>query len=131
MCNINPIRTDADFAAAEARLYALRNAEPGTPAGDEYELLADLVELYDNRHYPIAPPAPDLAADIEFWMDRQGWTPQQVNALLGPGWDIAAVLAGQQAITIPMAQQLHQHLEIRPASLLQAMFTGASAAVAA
>ena len=131
MCNIKLIRTDADFAVAEARLYALRSAEPGTPAGDEYELLADLVELYDNRHYPIAPPAPDLAADIEFWMERQGWTPQQVNALLGPGWDIAAVLDSKQAITIPMAQELHQHLEIRPESLLQAMFAGASTAAAA
>ena len=131
MCNIKPIRTDADFAAAEERLYALRNAKPGTPAGDEYELLADLVEQYDNRHYPIAPPAPDLAADIEFWMDRQGWTPQQVNALLGPGWDLAAVLAGQQAITIPMAKELQKRLEIRPESLLQAMLATVPDAAAA
>lgn len=128
MCNINPIRTEADFVAAEARLYALRNAEPGTPAGDEYALLADLVERYDNRHYPIAPPQPDLAADIEFWMDRQGRTPQQVNTLLGPGWDIAAVMAGRQAITIPMAKDLHERLEVRPESLLKAMFAGVSAA---
>ena len=131
MCNIKLIRTDADFAAAEERLYALRNSEPGTPDGDEYELLADLVELYDNRHYPIAPPAPDLAADIEFWMDRQGWTPQQVNALLGPGWDIAAVMSGKQAVTIPMAKELQEHLEIRPESLLQAMLAGAPVAAAA
>ena len=128
MCNINLIRTEADFAAAEARLYALRSAEPGTPEGDEYELLADLVELYDNRHYPIAPPEADLEADVEFWMDRQGWTPQQVNALLGPEWDIAAVMTGRQAITIPMAKELHEHLGIRPESLLKAMFVAVPAA---
>ena len=130
MCNINPIRTEADFAAAEARLYALRNAAPGTPDGNECELLADLVELYDNRHHPIAPPEPDLEADIQFWMDRQGRTPQQVNALLGPGWDIAAVMTGKQVITIPMARELHERLEIRPASLLQAMFARMPAAAA-
>lgn len=128
MCNINPILTEADFVAAEARLYALRNAAPGTPDGDECELLADLVELYDNRHYPISPPEPDLEADIQFWMDRQGRTPQQVNALLGPGCDIAAVMAGKQAITIPMARELHERLEIRPESLLQAMFARMPAA---
>ena len=121
MCNVKPIRTEADFDAAAARLYDMAGAEPGTPEGDEYEVLGDLVEFYQEQHHRIEPSEPDVAGDIEFWLDRQGLTAPELDAQLGPGWDIAAIMSGRQEITIPMARTLHERLEVRAESLFKAM----------
>ena len=53
MCHIKPVRTTADYEAALARIYALRDAAPDTPEDAELDLLTDLVELYETRHIPM------------------------------------------------------------------------------
>jgi HTH-type transcriptional regulator/antitoxin HigA len=55
---IRPIRTDADHAAALRRIGALMDAGAGTPEADELDVLATLVEAYEDRHFPIADPDP-------------------------------------------------------------------------
>lgn len=50
--DIRPIRTNDDLTAAFVRIDALWGAEPGTPEEDELEILAVLVEDYENRHFP-------------------------------------------------------------------------------
>ena len=42
MSSIKPIRSEQDHAAALARIELLMDAEPGTPAADELDVLADL-----------------------------------------------------------------------------------------
>lgn len=54
MVNVNPIRTEADYDAALARLNLIFLAEEGTLEGDERDLLVDLIEQYEDKHYPIA-----------------------------------------------------------------------------
>lgn len=56
--NISPIRTDQDHDLALARIGELFDAEMGTPEGDELDILATLVEAYEEHHYPIEPPTP-------------------------------------------------------------------------
>jgi len=51
--NIKPIRTEEDLAAAFARLEQLWGAEIGSPEGDELEILALLIEKYEDEHYPM------------------------------------------------------------------------------
>jgi HTH-type transcriptional regulator/antitoxin HigA len=55
---IRPIHTDADYQAALKEVSALVDADPqpGTPEGDRLDNLATLVEAYEARHIPIAPP---------------------------------------------------------------------------
>jgi HTH-type transcriptional regulator/antitoxin HigA len=65
---IKPIRTEVDYEAALARIDALMNAEPGTPEGEELDVLADLVELYEAKHVRMVYPSP--VAAIEFRMDH-------------------------------------------------------------
>jgi HTH-type transcriptional regulator/antitoxin HigA len=36
----------------------LWDAEPNSPNGDRLEVLITLVEAYETKHYPIAPPDP-------------------------------------------------------------------------
>lgn len=49
---IHQIRTDDDLTAALTRIDALWGAEPGSPEGDELDILVDLVEHYEDEHVP-------------------------------------------------------------------------------
>ena len=79
MANIEPIRTEEEYDAALARIYELFHAAPGTPESDELESLVDLVEQYEDEHYPIDPPSPSAALD--FHLDQTGKTPPEIDHL--------------------------------------------------
>ncbi len=53
METIKPIRTEADYQAALARIDELMDAAPGSREGEELDVLADLVELYETKHEPM------------------------------------------------------------------------------
>ena len=78
MANVEPIRTEEEYDAALARIYEIFHAALGTPEGDELENLVDLVERYEDKHYPIDPPSPSAA--IEFHLDQTGQSPRDVTA---------------------------------------------------
>ena len=70
MANVKPIRTEADYDAAVARIGELMDAELGTLEGEELDLLADLALLYESQHMEKEFPIPTAA--IEFRMDQEG-----------------------------------------------------------
>lgn len=51
------IKTEEEFDEALKRFNEIFDAPAGTPEGDEAGLLANLIEAYDNKHYPIPIPA--------------------------------------------------------------------------
>jgi hypothetical protein len=53
MATIKAIRNDGDYNAALARIDALMDAEPGTPEGDELDVLTDLVEHFEEKDVPL------------------------------------------------------------------------------
>ncbi len=55
---IQSIKTEQDYDSALAEVEALWGAEPDTPEGDKLDVLITLVEAYEARHHPIAPPVP-------------------------------------------------------------------------
>ena len=65
-----PIKTDADCVAALRRIETLWGAEPGTPVGDELDVLATLVEAYESEHCPLDLPDPIEA--IKFRLEQEG-----------------------------------------------------------
>ena len=109
MANAKAIRTEADYDAALARTRELWNAEPGSPKGDELDALVDLVEAYEDEHYPMDDPSP--AAAIEFRMDQEGLTPEDLPDLGTPA-EIEGVLAGERPVTPKMAQAIHEQFGI-------------------
>ena len=56
--NIQPIRTELDCQRALTRAAILMDAEAGTPAGDELDVLATLIEAYEGHHFPMGPAEP-------------------------------------------------------------------------
>ena len=54
--NIKPIRTEADYDNALARVAELMDAAPDSEAGAELDVLATLTDAYEAKNFPIDPP---------------------------------------------------------------------------
>ena len=111
-----PLKNDEELDRALARIWELFDSEPGTPERDELRALADIVEAYEDIHYPMDTPTP-LSA-LEFRMDQALMTLDDLIPALGSRELAAAILAGQQEITPQIADALHQKLNIDLRDLL-------------
>lgn len=114
---IKPIRTEANYEAALARIDALMDAEPGTPEGEELDVLTDLVEHYEEKHVALG--YPSAVAAIEFRLDQAGLTQRDLMPFIGSRAKVSEVLSRKRQITMPMARALHEHLGIPAEVLLQ------------
>lgn len=117
MSNIKPIRTRADHEAALERIGVLMDARPGTPKGDELDVLTDLVEHYEEKTVPMGYPNP--VAAIEFRMEQAGLTQRDLVPFIGSRAKVSEVLSGKRPLTMRMARALHEHLGIPAEVLLQ------------
>src|SRR5688572_3129990 len=117
MGRIKAIRSEADYKSALDRIDALMDAEAGTPEGEELDVLADLVEHYEEKHVPMGFPSP--VAAIEFRLEQAGLTQRDLIPFIGSRAKVSEILSGKRALTMPMARALHEHLGIPAAVLLQ------------
>ena len=58
------IKNEEEYELALKRIEKLMDAEAGTPEGDELVRLTDMVEAYEDEHYPIDPPDPVALAEF-------------------------------------------------------------------
>ncbi len=117
MFKIMKVQTEEEYNAGLARIEELLDCEEGTPEAMELLAISDLVELYEDKHYPIG--LPSVASAIEFQMEQRGLTPDDLIPWVGSRRKVAEVLSGRRDITIQMARALHKHLDISPKTLLQ------------
>lgn len=115
MANAKPIRSEQDYEAALTRIDELMDAKDGSPEGDELDVLADLVELYESKHVEMGYPSP--VAAIEFRTEQAGLKPRDLVPFIGSRAKVSEVLSGKRDLTMPMARALHEHLGI-PADVL-------------
>jgi len=117
MENIRPIKTEADYewAIKEITAYFEDQPEPGTPEGNRFDVLATLIQAYEDAHYPIA--APDPVETIAAHMQMKGLTRRDLAELLGSSPRASEVLRRRRAITLDMAYKLNRKWGI-PAELL-------------
>ena len=62
--NIRLIKTEEEYTLALSRLDVIFDAPTGTPESDEANILALLIDEYDNKYYPIEAPDPIEAIKI-------------------------------------------------------------------
>jgi HTH-type transcriptional regulator / antitoxin HigA len=117
MSKIQAIRTEADYEAALARIDALMDAEPGTPEGEELDVLTDLVELYEARHVPMG--YPTVLEALRFRMEQAGLSPRDLIPFIGSRAKVSEVLSGKRSLTMQMARAFHANLGIPADVLLQ------------
>jgi HTH-type transcriptional regulator/antitoxin HigA len=113
--DIKPIRTEADHEAAVAEIEKLWGAAPDTAESDRLEVLATLVEAYEERHHPIPPPDPIEA--IRFRMEQLGMSRRDLEPYIGARGRVSEILNRNRGLTLPMIRRLHEKLGI-PADVL-------------
>lgn len=114
---LKPLRTEADYEAAIVEIEALWGAPAGTPEGDRLDILATLVDVYENEHYPMDPPDPIEA--IVFRMEQQGLTRKDLEGILGSRTRVAEVLNRRRGLSINMIRRLHETLGISAEVLIR------------
>lgn len=107
---VRPVRTETDYDAALRDINALMDARPGTPDGDRLDVLVTLVQAYEARHHPVAPPDPVDA--IRFRMEQSGLTPRDLEPYIGSRARVSEVLNRRRALTLPMIRRLADGLGI-------------------
>jgi HTH-type transcriptional regulator / antitoxin HigA len=117
MKSLKPIRTEADYEVALTEIERLWGARVGTPEGDRLDILATLVDAYENERYPMDPPDPIEA--IKFRMEQQGLTRKDLEGILGSRTRVAEVLNRRRGLSINMIRLLHEKLGISAEVLIR------------
>ena len=108
--NVKPIKTKADYQDALARVEKLMSAKLGTNKGDELDVLATLVEAYEQKHFPI--PTADPIEAILFRIEEQGLERKDLEPLIGSRHRVSEVLSRKRSLSIEMIRRLHIGLQI-------------------
>jgi HTH-type transcriptional regulator/antitoxin HigA len=107
---IHPIRTEADYDWAVARIAALIGATADTTEGEELDILATLVDAYEAKHHAID--VPDPIAAIQFRMEQQGLTRKNLEPLIGSRARVSEVMTRRRSLTLAMIRRVRDELGI-------------------
>ncbi|MDY6929961.1 MAG: plasmid stabilization protein, partial [Pseudomonadota bacterium] len=117
MDHLKIIKTAEEHEAALERLMVLMDADPqeGSPEADELEVLAMLIEQYEQHRFPIDLPGPVTA--IRFRMEQQGLKNKDLIPFIGSASKVSEVLNGVRPLSLNMIRRLNHGLGI-PADIL-------------
>ncbi|MCA2619712.1 MULTISPECIES: transcriptional regulator [unclassified Microcystis] len=117
MLDLHPLKTESEYEAALLEIESLLEVPPGTPEAARLDLLATLVDAYEQEHFPIALPDPIEA--IRFYLESRGLDAQVLIPILGDQEQVNQVLNRQQPLSLEMIRQLHQICNISAEVLIQ------------
>ena len=118
MVAVMPIRTDADYATAMARIEALWGAPSGTPQADELEVFMVLVAAFEQEHEPIELPDPIEAIRVR--MADLSLTEKDVaRALQITRKGLTHILERRRRINLPLLAPLTSLLGLSADCLVQ------------
>ncbi len=101
--DIKPIKTDTDHEAALREIETLWGATDGTPDGDRLDVLATLVEAYEEKRWPLE--EMDPVAAIEAAMAHDGHTRADLAQLIGNS-RATEILKRKRSLTLPMIRRI-------------------------
>ena len=112
--NILPIKNAADYEATLERIDKLMDAKRDTPEGDELEILALMVDAYEDTHYPIADPDP--IEFLKYVMECQGFGQKDLAQLLNSRPRASEILNRQRPLNLTMIRLISQtwHVPAEP-----------------
>lgn len=110
--DLRVIKTAGEYQAylAEVDRLVLLDPAPDTPDGERLELLALLVEQYEQRQFPFEKPDPIEA--ILFRMNEQGLRQADVVPYFGSRSRVSEVLARKRPLTVQMIRDITAGLGI-------------------
>ena len=113
---IHPIRNDDDHAAALREIERLWGAAAGTEEGDKLDVLATLVEKYEETRWPSV----DISDPIDllnYAIEELGHSQAELAELLGSRSRASELLNRRRPLTVEMIHRISETWRI-PADLL-------------
>ena len=107
---LKPIKNDRELTRALKRIDDLWGAKPGTPKGDELDVLMLLVEKYEDENYAI--PGSDPIEAIKFLMEQNSLSRKDLEPYIGASGRVSEVLSRKRNLTLVMIKKLHKGLNI-------------------
>ena len=115
--DIKPIRGEADYERALRRVEELWNSPEGSAGSDELDILAILIEAYEQEHYPIELPDPIEA--IKFRLEQKGKDSRALIGVIGQRTRVYEVMQGKRPLSLNMIRNLHDKFDIPAEVLIQ------------
>lgn len=117
--NVRPIKTEADYdwALKEIARYFDDQPKLGTAEGARFDVLATLIEAYEENRWPIDPPDPVDA--IRFRMEQAGFGQADLARLLGSRSRASEIMRRKRSLTMEQALKLHEEWHIPAEALLR------------
>lgn len=107
MQTLRPIKTESQYQEALKELGAFFDNNPDQADQDSldyFEVLATLVECYEQTHYPIDPPDPIEA--IKFRMEQKGLTVKDLSYIFGKANRAYEILNGKRPLSLAMIRKI-------------------------
>jgi HTH-type transcriptional regulator/antitoxin HigA len=117
--DIRPIRNDEDHAAAVALIERYWDAEDGSPEADTLDVLATLVDAYEDTRWPVG--SVDPIETTKAHMAATGRTQSDLAEVIGSRPRASEVMARKRPLTINMIRGLVDEWHL-PAALLIARY---------
>jgi HTH-type transcriptional regulator/antitoxin HigA len=114
--NIKPIKTELDYQVALKRFELLFDAPMGTPESDEADILALLIEEFENKNYPIEVPDPIEAIKIR--MEEMQLKQVDLVDAIGGKSRVSEILNRKRKLTVEMIRNLTTRLNLSPNALI-------------
>jgi HTH-type transcriptional regulator/antitoxin HigA len=110
-----PIRGETDYERSLRRVEELLDSPEGSSESDELDVLATLIEAYEEEHWPIDLPGPIEA--IKFRLEQKGKDSRALIGVIGQRTRVHEVMHGKRPLSLNMIRNLHAKFDI-PADVL-------------
>ena len=116
---LKPIRNETDYDHALERIDTLMELNPplGTPESNELEVLALLVEKYEETAWAISDPDPIEAITIR--MEQMGLRQKDLTPMIGSPSKVSEVLNRKIGLSLNMIRKLSERLHLPLEVLVQ------------
>ncbi|MGY5846258.1 helix-turn-helix domain-containing protein [Salegentibacter sp. HM20] len=114
--NIKPLKSKQDYKKALERLEVIFDTPAHSPEGDEAEILAILIEDYENEYYPIE--APDPIEAIKIRMEEMNLKQKDLVGVIGGKSRVSEILNKKKRLTVDMIRELESLLHISASVLV-------------
>ena len=111
------IKNETEYEAALARVEEIMDAVPNTLEGEELELLALLIENYEENNFPL--PNPDSIDVIQYYIDQRGLKYKDLVGIIGDKTSVSKVINRERQLNLRMIKNLHDKMNIPYSLLLQ------------
>ncbi|MBE0647611.1 MAG: transcriptional regulator [Bacteroidales bacterium] len=115
--DIKPIKSENDYRYALSRMEVIFDSAVGTNESDEADILALMIDDYEQKYYSIE--APDPIEAIKIRMEEMGLKQKDLVKVIGGKSRVSEILHKKRKLTLEMIRNLIIRLDLSAETLLK------------